>query len=118
MGTDAFSEALESENNNGEEVERELAREDVEERTDNPPYHKTSDFKELLCCGVFFLLCVAVGAVDISVRQRPIPFQLLGNGIYAENQVNSQEFTGHETVPGELTWSEGTVTNSNKEKYH
>jgi hypothetical protein len=103
MGSDTFNEALVSENNDGEEVERELAHDVDAERRDNPPYWKTCNVCELLCCGVFFLLCVAVGAVDIAARQRPIPFQLLGNGIYAENQVNSEEFTGHETVPGELT---------------
>jgi len=78
----------------GEEVERQLQDHEAPERTN---YFKSRDFLELVYCVVFFALCVSVSSVN-TVHQRPIPFQLLADGSYVENQVNSQDFTG-ETIP-------------------
>ena len=77
------------------QIGRQLQDREVPELTN---YFNSSDFLELGCCVVIFLMCVSVSVVN-TVHQRPIPFQLLADGSYVENQVNSQNFTG-ETIPG------------------
>jgi len=76
------------------QIGRQLQDREVPELTN---YFNSSDFLELGCCVVIFLMCVSVSVVN-TVHQRPIPFQLLADGSYVENQVNSQDFTG-ETIP-------------------
>jgi len=75
---------------------RQLQDHEVPERT-NYHYFNSSDFFELVCYVVIILIFVCVSVVN-TVHQRPIPFQLLPDGSYVENQVNSQNLTG-ETIP-------------------
>lgn len=103
METESLNQQPES-HYDGEEVEREAVLEVTEENepVQTTHYFKSGDFAELIVCGVFFLLCVSANAADGALRMRPIPFQLLGNGLYVENQVNSEDYSGQETIPGEL----------------
>ena len=87
-------------------VEMEIGAAGVEYGTPSPerkPYFKSADFLELLSCGILLAVCIAVSKGISWVRQRPIPFQLLADGSYAQNQVNSQSYSGDETISSKLS---------------
>lgn len=65
-----------------------------EERPNNgnvSSYLKGSDFREIIYCLIFLVLCNIVFMVPQNVRKRPIPYQLLDStGEYVLNQVNAE----------------------------
>lgn len=58
-------------------------------------YLRSGDFREIICCFIFGVLCMLTQYPGIPVNMRPIPFQYLENSAeYALNQVNAAEYTG------------------------
>jgi hypothetical protein len=96
----------------GEEVEREVVPEGTQlnEPVPTTDYCKSGDYAELIACGVFFVVCISVNVAFGTIRMRPLPFRRYQlsyqNGgvqsLYVENQVNSEDYSGKETIDGEL----------------
>jgi diacylglycerol diphosphate phosphatase / phosphatidate phosphatase len=66
------------------------------------PYLRSRDFKELIACVIFAVICFVVATItDASTTERPIPYQLLNTGEYVRNLSFNERFDG-ETVPDSL----------------
>lgn len=74
--------------------------------TENPSQRRFSylyspEFKEMIACLIFALLCSLVALVPVMPRQRPIPYQQLEDGEYVINLSLNEPFDG-DTVSDSL----------------
>lgn len=63
-----------------------------------PIYWRSRDFQEVCVCLAFLIICLIPDLISLAPYQRPIPYQLLGNGDYVRNLTNDQNLKG-ETIP-------------------